>query len=210
MKLKFLVLFLVFCTKIYSQEFIYDTFLQYKSSFSGNIDFYMVNSLKNVDLFTGYNINRKDFEIHGFIFEEKNQTYHKFKIFNLEKSISFVYQKSEKKENSDNKNLPKYYFKQIETLIDSTRTKVLILGYKSPKMKRVQRSIEIIYENSDIKFNEQFLNSFSHGAFFNTDFKMSIGIPIKIITDYKNGNVDTFERITKKTITTKLIIPKTK
>ncbi len=209
MKLKLLVLFLVFCTKNYSQEFIYDTFLQYKSSFSGNIHFYMVNSSQNTDLFTGYNIYRKDFEMHGFILEEKNQTYHKFKVFNLEKSISFVYQKSEKKEKSENEKIQKFYFKQIETLIDSTRTKVLILGYTSPKMKRIQRSIEIIYENSDIKFNEEFLNSFSHGAFSNTDYKISIGIPIKIITDYKNGNVNTFERITKKTITTKLIIPKT-
>ncbi|MFV8352188.1 hypothetical protein [Flavobacterium sp. XS2P14] len=205
MKLKSLFIFLVWSGSIYSQEFIYDIFLQYKNISSGNIHFYMVNSLKNTNLFTGHS---KDFEMYGSIFEEKKQTYHKFKVHNLEKSVSFIYEESKKQEKFNAKRVPKFYYKQIETLIDSIKTKVLILGYARPKMKRAQIAIEIIYENSDVKFNEEFLNSFSHGSFLNTDFKISIGIPIKIIVDYKNGNIRTYERITKKTIATKLIIPK--
>jgi hypothetical protein len=207
MKFKYIIFFLFFFVRIFSQEYHFDRFIQYRNNFNGSIYFFMTSSLNTNYIFTGIN-NRND-EIYGSIIDDnyKNRL-GVFSVKNINNSVSFIFDKIVELEPRNNKTFTKYYFTKNEIKIDSTKTKIVILTYTSPKLKNVKRTIEIIYDNTQEKFTTNFLNTFSHGSFLNTDFNVSIGVPLKIIMDYKNGNIVSYDILTNKRINTTLTIPK--
>ncbi len=205
MKLKTIIFAFFLSVKIFSQDYHFDRFIQYRDDFNGNISFFMTNLMNNNYIFQGINHNNED--VYGSIVDDNRKKRAIFLVKNVNNSVSFIFDKIQELESRDNKSFTKYYFTKTETKIDSSKTKIVILAYTSPKLRNIKRAIEIIYEDTQQKFTSDFLNDFSHGTFLNTDFEILIGIPLKIVMDYKNGNIITYNIITNKKINTILTIP---
>lgn len=184
MKLFLHLVTLFFFQNLFCQEYQYhfDTFLEYKGVKDGTINSYFLNST-NDSYFL--NISHGSETMYGTVRDFKNTITHKYEAIQSDNIINFNYLYSRKIHYNYYEN---YVFNITEKAIDSTKKEFKIIVFENKKQKKINCNIDLIVENSNAFFPNDFLNYFTHNRLSNSGFKIEKGILSKIKFKFRNGH----------------------
>lgn len=193
-----LVFLSVFIIKPENKEYTFDTLVEYESRLDKTIYMHLFNSKDSTYEFTCKSSNQIG------TLKDSDKNFHTFKLSNNKNVIDFTFESSREINNNKNTSFVKYTFEKKEVKLDSITTHVSLFGFTNNK-KKSSLMIELEIQKNDIIVNEQFLNSFCHGYFSNTDYKVSLNLPKKIIV-HNHKKIDTIVMIQNKKINTQLSV----
>lgn len=182
MKKLSLFIFLFFLQYSMSQEFYFDTILEYKELKSLASYSYSINSKDGTYyLYTNHGI-RSDFPT---IIDSNQNVKHEFEALNRDDSTHFKYLQS--KELIVDPYGSNFVVEQFEKKVDSTRSDIKIVVFKNKRKKKIECEIDILIDNSDSIFCNQLLYTFCHGRLNNTNFSIRKGNLLRFKIVFENS-----------------------
>ena len=168
----------------FSQEYTFDTFLEYTHTQSKESEFYLTNSSNDAYYFLSIN---GPTTIYGRIIDFKFNMIHLFDILEVGNTLKFKHIFSGGKSNYQGEN--KKVYEASEKKIDSSTKEIALIIFKNKRKKQIESKITIILEKSEDKFCNTLLNIFSHSRAKDAKFFLENGIILSYKTERDDGSI---------------------